>query len=194
MKHIHLTALTLGLSAAACVVIPSTTVDAAPRFDLAAATAKADAAIQERLAAIVTMQGSMQGVVHSECQSAGMASQLSADNAGLTALQAQIDSLPAETTAKQFKELSGQIAPDYRIFMLQVPKSTTVLACDKVFAAADLLDSQAARDEAVAAVNGVIGLTADGGDAAVQASNKAALRVARADIKDAVDLLKALRG
>jgi hypothetical protein len=198
MKHTTrprttLTLAAIGVAAAACAALPVSVADAAPRFDQAAATAKADAAVQERLAAIGTLQGQLQGVTHSECQGAAMSSQLTADRTGLSAVQAQIDALPTGTTAKQFKELSGQIAPDYRIYMLQTPKATAVLACDKVLAAADLLDVPAARDEAVAAVNSVIGLTADGGDANVQASNKATLRTARTDMHDAVKLLKAAR-
>ena len=193
MKHTTLTFAAIGLAAAACAALPVSVADAAPRFDQAAATAKADTAIQERLTAIGTLQSQLQTVTHSECQNATMASQLTADSTGLTTLQAQIDALPTGTTAKQFKELSGQIAPDYRIYMLQTPKANAVVACDKVLAAADLLNVPAARDEAVAAVNGVIGLTADRGDANVQASNKSALRAARTDLHDAVKLLKAAR-
>ncbi|MBI4932848.1 MAG: hypothetical protein HY828_03150 [Actinobacteria bacterium] len=188
-----ITLAAIGVAVAACAALPVSVVDAAPRSDQAAATAKADAAIQERLTAIGTLQGLLQGVTHSECQAATMSAQLVADATGLTALQAEIDALPEGTTAQEFKALSGQIAPEYRIYMLQTPKANTVVACDKVFVAADLLDVQAARDEAIAAVNGVIGLTADGGDVSVQASNKAALRAARADLHDAVGLLKAAR-
>jgi hypothetical protein len=191
--HTTITLAAIGVAAAACAALPVSVADAAPKFDQAAATAKADAAIQQRLAAIGTLQSQLQGVTHSECQGSAMSSQLTADSTGLSALQTQIDTLPAGTTAKQFKELSGQIAPEFRIYMLQTPKANAVVACDKVFAAADLLDVPAARDEAVAAVNGVIGLTADRGDMSVQASNKAALRAARTDLHDGVKLLKAAR-
>ena len=110
MKHSPLTALAVGLTAAAFVGLPTAAAHAAPpetvpvtrtatRFDLAAATAKADAAIQQRLASLTSLQNALQPVTHAECQRASMVSQLSADTAGLTSLQAAIDALPAGTTA-----------------------------------------------------------------------------------------------
>jgi hypothetical protein len=203
MKHIDLTPIAVGLAIVASVTVPAVA-SAAPvtsRFDLAAATAKADAAVQQRLTSISTMQGALQQVTHGECLSGTMASQLSADAGGLTALQGQIDALPPDTTAIQFKALSSQITQHYRIYMLETPKTRVVAACDKVFTAAAKLDglgvggadAQAARDQATAAVNGAIGLVADDGNGTTRTANKSALLGARSNIKGAIGSLKAGR-
>ena len=226
MKYLTIKHAAVGLIAAACVALPvagiasastSAPADNAPvttnskKYDLDTAKAKADAAVQKRLASITVLDGRLQGVQHAECQAAAMTSQLAADSSGLTSLQAQIDALPAGTTVAQFRALSDQIALNYRIYMLQTPKTRVVVACDKVFSAADKLDAvaakiqsknpsadvsaikadaQAARDDATKAVNDTINLVPDQGNGAAQAANKAALLQARSDIKSAVASLK----
>jgi hypothetical protein len=212
MKHSPLATLAVGLTAAACVAVPAVGAHAAPpdtvpvtrpatRFDLTAATARADAAIQQRLASLASLQGALQPVTHSECQRASIASQLSADTAGLTGLQAQIDALPAGTTATEFKALSSQITQHYRIYMLETPKAHVVVACDRILTVADRLDqlgvstgdAQSARDQAIAAVDGTIGLTADNGNIATRTANRSALLEARSELKGAISSLRAGR-
>lgn len=191
---------------------PTNTVSSTlPRqFDLGTAKAEADAAIQQRLASIDLLGSRLAKVTHGECQGAAMASQLTADTTGLTDLKGQIDALPAGTTARDFKALAEQITRNYRVYALETPKAVLVMACDKVLTAADRFDEviakvqaadpsldlstvtndvQTARDDAAKAVNAVIGLVADKGDAGVAASNKTAILQARLDMRAAVKAL-----
>jgi hypothetical protein len=209
--------LTLGIAAPAWAAAET------PPAALDQLKAKADEKIKERLTHLGTLDSAV-GAAAADCgHNAALRSQLAADKAGLTALDATIQ---AETDRAKAVAEYRQIFTDYRVYWLETPKTHEVLGCDRLTRAGAALSSvqakiqartdqakangkdtsaaQAALDDmgaklaaATAAANqaddSAIALHADKGDRTVLASNNAAIQAGRQQLRTAFTDLQAAR-
>ncbi|MBV8560022.1 MAG: hypothetical protein JO050_04575, partial [Acidimicrobiia bacterium] len=82
----------------------------------------------DRLTQINTLTGKLSGAGADCGQNADVAGQLAADTSGLQALDATIQ---AETNLQKAIAEYRQIFTDFRIYWLQTPKTSEVVACDR---------------------------------------------------------------
>ena len=145
-----------GFAAPALAAGPTTTgptvTDPAAPTRLSDLKAKADAAVKDRVASITTLTANLNGVGADCGQNADVVGQLANASSGLQALDATIQ---AETNFAKAVVEFRQIFIDYRIYLLQTPKTNEVVACDRVSKADAALASleqkvQARIDEAKA--------------------------------------------
>jgi hypothetical protein len=209
------TALTLGLAAPASAQETPASLDQLK--------ARAAEQVSERLAHLDTLDGAVAGAPADCGHNAELRSQLAADKAGLTALDATIQ---AETDRAAAVAEYKQIFTHYRIYWLETPKAREVVACDRITDAAakltalqakiqgrvdeaeasgkDVTAAQTALDDMGAGIasattaanqadDSVIGLRADMGDRSVLDANKAALQAGRASLRSAFADLQAAR-
>ena len=180
--------------------------------------------LQEQVARIAKMERL------SAEQKASITAELNAQIASLTGLKA---SIAAETDPTKIKELMQSVTKEHRVYAVTMPKAAITAAADRIMTVVAKMESFAtklaervtasgsaeaqtaltdftakiagAKVEAQAAASLVADLQADNGDAAVAASNTAAIKsakekidAARADLKAAREdiriILKAVRG
>lgn len=168
--------------------------------------------MQEQIARIAKMERL------SDEQKASITAELNAQITALTSLKASIGT---ETDATKLKDLTHSITKAYRVYAVTMPKAAITAASDRIMkvvaqmesftvklearvtasssadATAALADFKAkvadAKVQAQAAASLVAGLSADNGDAAIAASNTAALKSAKAKVDVAQADLKAAR-
>jgi hypothetical protein len=142
---------TLVAAAPAWAATPTPT-DPPPPSRLVELKAKADEAVKDRLAQIDKLTGRLNSAGADCGQNADVLGQLGADRAGLQSLDATIQ---AETDGAKAVAEYRRIFTDFRIYWLQTPKTSEVVACDRVSKADSTLTSlrqkvQARVDEAKA--------------------------------------------
>jgi uncharacterized phage infection (PIP) family protein YhgE len=185
--------------------------------------ARANEKVNERLAHLDTLDGTVAGAPADCGHNAELRSQLAADKTGLAALNATIQ---AETDRANTIAEYQQIFTDYRVYWLETPKTRGVVACarttkagsmltalhDKIqarvdeakAAGKDVSAAQAALDDMTAKIasastsanqadDTVIALHADKGDREVLAANRSALQASRTSLRSAFGDLQAAR-
>ena len=212
----------LALATSVSGTVDATTAAGSVKVTLnAKAVARADQEIDRRIKNLNDLSariGEMQKV--SDANKASIQGTISAQIADLSTLKAKID---ADTVLSDLKTDVQSITKAYRIYMLILPQIRMIAAADRVATVAgqmaalevklaaritsstgdtsSLLAADAdlktklidANNQAQAAVNVVIALKPDNGDATIAASNRAALKDAQSKIKAAVQDFMAAR-
>lgn len=196
-------------------------VDAAIEARITKAKNRAGEEIQRRIDMLNELNTRVQAMAHvSADEKTSISGVVSSQITSLTELKAKID---ADTDLATLKTDIQSIAQSYRIFMLVIPSARIDVAADKINTAATAMTALAAKlqtriagatgdsaaataaltdmnakvadaqVQANAAVSLVANLQPDGGDKAVQTSNTAALKDARAKIQAALKDIKDAR-
>jgi len=119
--------------------------DPPPPAKLTELKARADEAVKDRQSQIDKLSGRLNGAGADCGQNADVGGQLASDKSGLQALDATIQ---AETDGRKAVAEYRQIFTDFRIYWLQTPKTSEVVACDRESKADATLASLKAKIQA----------------------------------------------
>ncbi|MBV9410330.1 MAG: hypothetical protein JO148_01930 [Acidimicrobiia bacterium] len=119
---------TLAAAAPAFAQTSPTPTDPPPPARVTDLKARADEAVKDRLSQIDTLSGRLTSAGADCGQNAEVVAQLADDKSGLQALDATIQ---AETDPAKARTEYREIFIDYRIYWLQTPKTSQVVACDR---------------------------------------------------------------